>query len=261
MAAVGVDGVYVHLPVAPTSEAFATFMAEATRLEENFHGFSVTIPHKEHAARWLRATFGNDALSPLAQRCGAVNTLGRADAGWWGDNTDAGGIKTALQQASGESGRSLAGRSALVLGAGGVARAALAALGDLGCKLTVCNRTHERALGLARDFGAEVTAWEKRLETGADLILNCTSIGMAPQADESPLETAHWRGDEIVFDTIYTPPQTRLLREAARAGCRTISGLDLFAAQAALQFGRWHGRDFPVEVVREFRQPAAPPAM
>lgn len=254
MAADGIDGVYVHLPVTPSDEAFAAFMDEGTRPEANFRGFSVTLPHKEHAARWLRTTYGAAALSESAASCGAVNTLGRADGGWWGDNTDAGGIQAALHDAAGARSSALVGSRALVLGAGGVARAALVALRALGCRLTVCNRTRARAETLAAQFGGDVIDWEARADVRPDLVVNCTSLGMAPQTEASPLDARALRGHEVVFDTIYTPAQTRLLRESAARGCLTISGLDLFVHQARLQYRRWHEHDLPATVVARFGQ-------
>ncbi|TWT45460.1 Shikimate dehydrogenase [Phycisphaerae bacterium RAS1] len=238
MAADGIDGVYVPLPVQPSEAAFTAFMdLAASHPELDFTGFSVTIPHKEHALRWLRAR--GAPLGEWAVRCGAANTLALKGGRWTGDNTDAPAVLDVLDVAA-----VLAGPQtrALVLGAGGVARAVVAALASRGARLTISNRTAERASALAAEFGADVLAWDGRAAASADLIVNCTSVGMQPGVAESPLPAGSIRAAQTVFDTVYAPRETRLLREAAATGAKIIRGDALFLAQARRQYEIWHER-------------------
>lgn len=249
MRTAGIDGVYVTFPVQPTAEHFAAFMArvDASRWLD-LYGLSVTIPHKEHALQWLKRSGGR--VSQTAMRCGAVNTLWRGAAGWEGDNTDATGVLAALNGCAWASRGGLRGKRAAILGAGGVARAVLAALVEQGCEVTVFNRSLERAAGLSREFACSVAPWGQRVTIGADLVVNCTSVGMHPDVDATPLPAGALRPEMLVFDTVYAPAQTRLVREAGERGCATLGGVELFLAQAAEQFERWHGCAAPRETMR-----------
>ncbi len=239
MRAADIDGIYLPFPVKPSYSNFAAFMDLITDHPEfDIHGLSVTIPHKEHAVRWLNEHGGQ--LTPLARRCAAANTLSRAGDSWTGDNTDAAGVATALQTALSTIGQSLAGQPCTVLGAGGVARAVLAALSDAGCTATVYNRSPERAAALARDFGCTHQPWDTRTEHTGEILINCTSVGLWPNVDDSPLPAAAHRDTTLVFDTVYRPQQTRLLQDAVRAGCSTVTGVEMFLHQAATQFTQWH---------------------
>lgn len=242
MLAAAVDGVYLPLPVAPDEASFRRFMQQTLApVGRPFAGFSVTIPHKEHALRWLLAA-GYDA-GTLARRCGAVNTLLRTpDGRYFGQNTDATAAWSVLSAAAPEIAANPAGATVLVLGAGGAARGIAAALVEHGCRVCVTNRSAARARVLSADLDCAFAAWEERASLPADVVINCTSVGMSPKIDDSPLPMAALRTGQIVFDTVYTPPDTRLLRDAAAAGCRVISGRALFLAQAAEQFQLWHGR-------------------
>ncbi len=265
MAAAGVDGVFVPLAVEPTQAAFERFMAQVEAEPQlDLYGFSVTLPHKEHALAWLKRRGAE--VSPLARACGAVNTLIREDAAegarWSGDNTDASGFLAALRAGPYAGRDSLRGVQAAVLGAGGVARAIVATLVDAGAAVTVFNRTPQRAAQLAAEFGCLSAPWSERpgrpsREDGRPLlVVNCTQVGMSRSDDpgaveETPLPAGVLRAGWVVFDTIYTPGQTRLLREAAAAGCVPISGVEMFVAQAEAQFARWHGSPPPAGVMRE----------
>lgn len=245
---VGVNAVYVPLPVRPTYEDFATFMDFVAANDWlDCRGLSVTIPHKVHALRWLRER-GYD-ITPLASRIGAVNTLTRSARGWMGDNSDATGAMHAL-----ETGGAFPNRPrdlpVAILGAGGAARAIAAMLAERGCRIVIFNRDESRAWSLAADFGCDVRPWSDRVATTASLIVNCTSVGMAPGVDDSPLPSEALRRYQIIFDSIYNPVDTRLLRDARARGARTISGLEMFLAQAAAQFQIWHGASDIIEVMR-----------
>ena len=145
----------------------------------------------------------------------------------------------------------LGGKSVAVLGAGGVARAIVAGLRDCGCSVTIYNRTHAKAEALAAEFGATALPVSERVRHGADAIVNCTSIGMWPQTDATPLPVEGFAHHPAVFDTVYNPVETRLLREAREHGCPTIDGVSMFVNQAVAQFERWTGRRAPVGVMRD----------
>jgi 3-dehydroquinate dehydratase/shikimate dehydrogenase len=246
MRALGIDGVYVPLPVGPQwadLSAFLDRVSDSSWLD--LRGLSVTLPHKTHALRWLEQH--GHVVSERARRCGAVNTLARrADGGWEGDNTDAAGALIALE----ELGLPSASLEAAILGAGGVAGSIAAALLERGCRVTIFNRTAGRAARLAARLGCGWAPWEQRPGRGVQLIINCTSVGMWPRVEDTPLDAACIPTGAVVFDTVYQPSETRLLREARQRGCRTTGGSEMFLRQAALQFRRWHGIDAPLEVMR-----------
>lgn len=252
MAHDGIDGVYVPIPLAPDREAFFEFMDRISAEPElGFDGFSVTLPHKEHALAWLESRAR--PLSPLARRCGAVNTLIRRDAGWCGENTDALGAWAAIEARRASSApRGVVDREqALILGAGGAARAVAAVLVDHGFDVCIANRSRDRADLLARELGCTAADWDVRADVAPSLLVNCTSVGMWPDVDASPYPGAAIRPGTLVFDTIYNPAETRLLRDAATAGAETISGVEMFLAQAAAQYTLWHGRPAPLDVMRD----------
>ncbi len=245
MAALGICGAYVPLPVAPDAAAFDDFLRIVCEHPElGIRGLSVTIPHKQHALRWLEQRGAE--ISPAARRCGAVNTLTHTERGWSGANTDGTAFVRALRDTLDLSDV----RSAAVLGAGGAARAIAAALIDAGVGVTLFNRTSARGADLARELGCAAEAWSRRGETSADLLVNATSAGMWPDAGESPFPADRLHRGMIVAETVYRPRRTRLLESAAGAGCRTIDGEEMFLAQAAEQFTLWHGRPAPAEAFR-----------
>ena len=223
-AELGLDGWhYQLLPVPP--ELFA----ETTRAlpGAGFVGANVTIPHKEAALALA------DSATDAAREIGAANTLTFTDDGAIeADNTDAPGLLAAL-------GEDVAGRTALVLGAGGSARAAIWALAQAGAEVAVFNRTRSRAEGL----GARVLD----APGPAEILVNCTSVGL-DDAAATPLEDPSPYG--VVVDLVYRDGGTELLRRADAAGARTVDGLEVLVRQGALSFERWTGRPAPVEAMR-----------
>lgn len=249
MASEDVDGVYLPLPVEPTYERLAEFLDYVSNnawLE--LAGMSVTIPHKEHVARWL-ADSGH-AVSEIARRIDAVNTLVRTPDGWLGENTDAPGAIDALESTPALAGGRLDGRTVDVLGAGGVSRAVAAALIDRGCAVTIYNRGASRAAELARELRCRSAPWESRVAGDGEVLINCTSVGMAPQAEQSPVPSERLASRPIVFDTIYNPAKTALLREAETRGCQVVGGLEMFISQAARQSALWRSRSAPLALFR-----------
>jgi shikimate dehydrogenase len=216
-------------------------------------GANVTIPHKEACMSML------DTLDPLVSRVGAVNTIVNDDGRLSGYNTDVEGFLRALRDDASFDPR---GCDTIVAGAGGASRAVVVALIDGGAKsVVVLNRSLERAerlvYDLAHDAGrthleagdATPESWAK-IAARAELLVNCTSVGMAGAAeDESPVPAGLIHRNMLVFDLIYRPLETRLLREAADAGARVIGGLPMLIYQGAASFKIWTGRDAPVDVM------------
>ncbi|MEM8874710.1 MAG: type I 3-dehydroquinate dehydratase [Planctomycetota bacterium] len=240
--ATGYDGVYLPMLVQGSYESFKAFMETVARFTPlHLTGLSVTIPHKEHALRYLDEIGSN--VDPLARTIGAVNTLDRVGESWHGRNTDCGAIV--------ESVGDVAGKHCVVLGAGGTARAAVAGILDAGGNVTLLNRTRSRAEKIADDFPTiDVGDWDERDTVAGDVYLNTTSIGMSPDVDASPYDTLPPMDGATVFDAVYNPIETRLLREARVAGARTVSGLEMFVRQAAAQSRGWTGLDAPNDIMR-----------
>lgn len=243
----GLDAVYLPMEVAEGEESFARFL-QAVRQAAwlNVRGLSVTIPHKLHALQQA------DRVEPLTAKIGAANTLvlppnGPVEA----YNTDYAGAIRALCEGAGLQPADLKGKSAAVLGAGGVARAVVAGLADAGCSVTIYNRTIAKAEELAHEFGGTAQPWEARQQVRAEILVNCTSIGMWPNAYETPLPPEAIAAGTIVFDTVYNPPQTRLLAHAATQGGRAVDGVSMFVHQGALQIQRWFGRSGAQDRMRQ----------
>lgn len=248
LAAAGVNGVYVPLLVQPGAESFNAFMeALLDRPWMNWRGLSVTIPHKQNALAYL----GRDTCDELAARIGAVNTMTvKPDGSVQGHNTDYASAIDALCDAMGIARKRLAGRTVAVLGAGGAARAIVAALASRGAETTIYNRTVSRGESLAREFGARSAPREALDGLDAEIVINCTPIGMHPKTRATPLKKIP-PCVKVVFDTIYNPIETRLLRQARDAGAMTVSGLEMFVNQAAAQFRLWTKRAAPRQVMHD----------
>ena len=150
-------------------------------------------------------------------------------------------------------------KTALILGAGGAAKAIAFALSHAGAQVVVTNRTEERARALADSLKCVAVNWTLKHEVNADLIVNCTPIGMHPNLDVSPIEKRHLRRGTIVFDTVYNPEQTLLLKQAREMGCRIISGIEMFVRQAAMQFELFTGEPQPLEAMRTTMRRAISP--
>jgi shikimate dehydrogenase len=228
------DWHYQRLPVPP--ELFQ----ETTRAlgDSGFVGANVTIPHKQAALALA------DSASAAARAIGAANTLSfAADGSIAAENTDAPGLIAAL-------GSRLQGLSALVLGAGGSARAAVWALREAGAaEVSIWNRTAQRATALARELDARAVASAQP----ADLLVNCTSVGLRPEPQELAalaLSSDRLADYGVVVDLVYRSERTALLQAAAAHGARTIDGLEILVAQGALSLELWTGRQAPLEVMR-----------
>ena len=226
------DAVYLPFPAASAKD-FHTFGRAL-----GISGASVTIPLKV-------ALFDHvDEVDPVARRIGAINTVRVADNRWVGGNTDAVGFLEPLQARL-----SLTGLRASVLGAGGAARAVTVALAASGCAVRLHARSRQQAEAVALLTPVEIGPWPP--EPGSwDLLINTTPVGMSPRVDETPIPKEQLTG-RFVYDLIYNPLMTRLLRDAAAAGCQTIGGLEMLVAQAREQFQWWTGTRPHAGVMRE----------
>jgi 3-dehydroquinate dehydratase/shikimate dehydrogenase len=239
----GLDAVYLPLRIPP--DVLQESITEFDHL--NMNGYSVTIPHKEGILQCC------DAVEESADLIGAANTLYRRDGKWIAANTDAPAAIETIQNALRASGGipDLVGRKVLILGAGGVARAVGYALQQAGAAVTLTNRSRDRGRALALELSCQFVSWENRGAESCEILVNCTSVGMHPNLDDTPFEP-HWLGDStLVFDTIYNPEQTLLLKQAKERGCRTVSGIEMFIRQAARQFELFTGVPAPVEYMTE----------
>ena len=247
-AALGLNWAYVPLPVAPerVGEALRGLRALGLR------GANVTVPHKQAVMPFL------DALSDAARTIGAVNTIVVEDDGRLvGDNTDARGFAADLAAHGVEA----AGRTVAVVGAGGAARAVLYALLHGGAaQVTVLNRNLERAAALIAQFAADThnstlvaCAFPDgiRAAATADLVINCTSLGMSPNIEGLPWDAGvqFWPG-QVVYDLVYNPAQTRLLQLATAQCAQAVGGLGMLVWQGALAFQLWTDEEAPVAVMR-----------
>ncbi|MGI9953188.1 shikimate dehydrogenase [Moorellaceae bacterium AZ2] len=246
--ALGLDWVYLAFGVQPLLLPAAVAGMKAL----GFAGANVTIPHKESIMAYL------DEIDPLARLIGAVNTIVIREGKLVGYNTDAGGFRRSLEEA----GVDPAGKRALVLGAGGAARAVAFTLAQAGCAaLTLANRNRDRARELARALeeaccpGVDIFPLEDRalaeVLPGVDLVINTTSVGMNPYREEVPFNPDLLQPHHLVYDVVYNPPETRLLEAARRRGCSVIPGLSMLLYQGAEAFTLWTGREAPLEVMRK----------
>jgi 3-dehydroquinate dehydratase/shikimate dehydrogenase len=224
---------FTYLPL--HAEKLSSLMALARALP--LRGFSVTLPHKEAICGYL------DQVDPIADAVGAVNTVVRKDDGWHGWNTDAsGGVQPLARQMD------LEGCPVAVLGAGGAARALVHALAKQGAAVTVFNRSEARGRELARDAGVDARPFSMLETYPYRVLVQTTPVGMAPRSGEMPLPE-DWLHGELVYDVIYNPRETALLKAARRQGLRTLDGLQMFLEQAAQQFERFTGEHAPREVM------------
>jgi shikimate dehydrogenase len=249
-AALNMDWAYVPLPVAPGADRMREAVVGVRAL--GLRGANVTVPHKQAVLPWL------DDVSDAARTIGAVNTILVAEDGrLLGENTDSLGFSTDLQAHDVD----VAGRSAVVMGAGGSARAVVFALAMAGARMvTVLNRSLERGHALVESLSEAAGACE--LVAGrfpedvalvgqrADLVVNCTSLGMSPKVDALAWdESVPFRRGQVVYDLVYNPERTALLARAEADRARAVGGLGMLVQQGAAAFTMWTGVAAPVEVM------------
>ncbi len=192
-------------------------------------GFSITMPYKQAVIDCL------DEIDPLAARIGAVNTVVIRDGKLKGYNTDITGALRAIEERT-----EIKGRAVTILGAGGAARAIAVGVAEKGGRLTILNRTVEKAERLAMELNCHFGAITDFKNITTEILINVTSVGMYPEIDCAPVNTEDVR-DMVVFDAVYNPEKTKLLRCAEENNCAIISGMEMFINQAAEQFRLWTG--------------------
>ena len=233
----GLNNVYVPLKIANID----TFMRECRKID--FQGFSVTIPHKESVLPFL------DDLDHTARKIGAINTIVNRKGKLTGYNTDCMAAVMGLEYSMKEANETLNNKKVSIIGAGGAARAIAFGLKEKGCDITIFNRTIERAEKLSHDVKCKFESFEEIHQIDSDILINTTSIGMFPNVDQTPVSKDILKEGMIVFDAVYNPIETRLLREANENGCHTVNGLSMFINQAAEQFRLWTNIDAPIELM------------
>jgi 3-dehydroquinate dehydratase / shikimate dehydrogenase len=231
----GLKAMYVPFP----SDDLESFLRIAEIL--NIRGFSVTVPFKEKILPRL------SSRSAEVEAIGACNTAVRGSKGWAGYNTDAYGFRRAVIEFLGTG--DLKGINACIVGAGGAARAVAYTLHELGANACIINRNLTKAKRLAERYGFRWSGMTERavelVERHNDLIIQTTSVGMDGGSPGDPIEWYEFSGREAVFETIYNPMETQLLRRAKAAGCRVTSGVGMLQAQAAAQFSLFTGLEYP----------------
>jgi shikimate dehydrogenase len=243
----GLNFVYLAFQVEAIGDA-----VKGLRALGNFRGASVTIPHKVAAVPFL------DMVEPTARHIGAINTIVATGGALTGYNTDATGALRALREGA----VALKGRHVIMLGSGGAARAIAFALGaEAGIdRLTILGIDVRERIALARDLqsNTEMTVQELPLDEGAlrkvlpdtHVLIHCTPMGMWPNVHETSVPATLLHPGLTVMDIVYNPRDTKLLKDAKAAGCRTIPGLEMFVHQAAAQFELWTHQAAPADVMR-----------
>ncbi|XP_027348707.1 bifunctional 3-dehydroquinate dehydratase/shikimate dehydrogenase, chloroplastic-like [Abrus precatorius] len=248
---VGFDGVYVFLLVDDVANFLKTYSST------DFVGFSVTIPHKEEALKCC------DEVDPVAKAIGAVNCIVRrpTDGKLIGYNTDYVGAISAIEDGlrgkhngSSTAVSPLAGKLFVVIGAGGAGKALAYGAKEKGSRIVIANRTYDRARELADVIGGDALALADldnyHPEDGM-ILANTTSIGMQPKVDETPISKHALKHYSLVFDAVYTPKMTRLLKEAEESGATTVTGIEMFIGQAYEQYEKFTGLPAPKELFRK----------
>ena len=242
-----IDSIYVAFQVEDVKSALA-----GMRALDNFRGMSVTIPHKIEVMQYV------DEIPEVDRHIGSINTVVKEGGKLIGFNTDGPGALKAIVDA----GVDLSGKKVLMLGAGGAARAiafTLAQKGDIG-ELVLLDINEEFLNNLTGDLrnGTDATITPGVLDSltveehmaSADLIINCTPVGMHPNEDATLVPDHLFRPGQVVFDVVYNPLETKLLRQAKAKGLTVIPGVEMFINQAILQFERFAGADAPEELMR-----------
>jgi shikimate dehydrogenase len=233
--ALDLDAVYLAFDVTPADFPAAIAGARALGLRQ----LAISLPHKEAALALV------DEVDETARAIGAINTITRRGDRLVGANTDWIGALRALERAT-----PVAGKRAVVLGAGGSARAVIFGLLRSGAQVTVLNRSTERAAAVARELGASFGGGLDRLrELDCDLLVNTTSVGL--RADASPVDASALRRGAVVLDAVYDPPRTRLLTDAEARGATAIGGKWMLVYQAAAQFELWSGMSAPIDAMAD----------
>ncbi len=240
----GLNAVYV--PFRVPAQNLDQFLSEAGQL--GIRGLSVTIPHKESVIRKLTK------IETAVQGIGAANTIVFDGTSLVGYNTDyraaMDSIDRAMLAPTYERGP-IEGKTVLILGAGGAARSVIYGLTKRNAKVIVASRTSSRAEQLSEQMDCDAIDWDTRHSISPDVLINCTPVGMHPFLDDTPFEKHHLRPSMVVFDMVYNPENTLLIKDARTQGCHVITGVEMFVRQASLQFKLFTGQDAPWELMRD----------
>jgi len=242
-----------YLPFRVPPDDLNSFIDACPKL--GIHGISITIPHKERALDYCTQAEAS------ATGIGAINTMIFHENDRLGYNTDYRAAMDCINAAyqTGEGQVSHQGRRVLILGAGGVSRAIAWGLKQRGADITITSRTIERANVLAHELGTRVVPWEERHDQNTQMLVNGTPVGMHPNVDQSPFDKAAINQFMLVFDTVYNPENTLLIKHAREVHAKLITGVDMFVRQAAYQYKLFTGRDAPTQVMRDAIKEATSP--
>ena len=236
--ALGIDDQFVFLGAQVKVENVE--LAVQTMKKMGIHGLSCTIPHKVVVMKFL------DEIDETARKIGAVNTVLNKNGKLVGFNTDWVGVVIPLEKIT-----TLFGKKALVLGAGGAARAVVFGLLNKGAKVKIFNRTKQKAMILAKEFNCQATDLKTKSEIkDFDIIINTTSVGMKPLENNMPIPAEFITNKQIVFDIVYVPIETKLLKEAKKRGAKVIHGIEMLLHQGLAQFEIFTDCKAPKEIMR-----------
>ncbi|MFX1493473.1 MAG: shikimate dehydrogenase [Promethearchaeota archaeon] len=242
----GLDYLYIAFDIPPNK------LKEAIKGLKtlNIRGINVTLPYKEKVMKFI------DKVDQTAQKIGAINTIKNEDGLLIGRNTDAEGANKALFDAGCE----ITGKNVVLIGAGGAAKAILYSLASDTNKITIINRSEDRAKKLVNelknkmDINIESKKYDeiilKEEISNADILINATPIGMFPMIDITPVSKKIIHKDLFVFDLIYNPLETKLIKDSKEIGCQTLSGLDMLVNQGALAFEWWTNKKPNLELMK-----------
>ncbi len=229
----GCDGVYLAFRVKDIAAAVSGIRGMGIR------GASITIPHKVGVMKYL------DEVDAPAEKIGAVNTIVNRRGVLHGYNTDCpGAVKALLEKIV------IKDKQVAIVGAGGGARAIGFGIHREGGRLTIINRTRQRGEKLAADLGCDFKLLTEIKKLCYDIVINATPVGMTPHDDRTPVKPELLEAGTVVMDTVYNPLKTRFLKDAQKAGCRTIDGVSMLVHQGAVQFELWTSKKAPVEIMR-----------
>jgi len=245
---------YRYLPFRVAANDIEPFVRWCQR--EGVGGLSVTIPHKQSVLPLLTQA------EAAAQGIGACNTIVISGEDRIGYNTDYRAAMECIAQGLSklyEEPNPFEGRSALLLGSGGVSRAIGWGLAQRRVRVAISSRNSESAERLARELGGRAVAWEERHSVQPSILVNGTPIGMFPEMDVTPFRKENLDQRTLVFDTVYNPEQTLLIRQAKSIGCPVITGLSMFVRQAAYQYRLFTGKEPPIEAMTKALRRAISP--
>ncbi|MGQ9503387.1 MAG: shikimate dehydrogenase [Thermogutta sp.] len=236
----------VYVPIRVPREDLYEFIDQAPQW--GIKGLSVTIPHKEAILAKLTKA------DSIVRGIGAANTVIFDGKERLGFNTDCRAAIEAIEVALGTAvgGSSpIHGKQALVLGAGGAGKAVAFGLIRAGATVTLTDGDEEKARTLAEKLDCAFVKWDDRHSVACDILANCTPVGMHPNVDESPFEAKYLRSHMLVFDAVYNPENTLLIKDARARGCKVVTGVEMFVRQACMQFKLFTGQNGPAELMRE----------